>query len=108
MNNRDLRKRGFNPLGRRRWSWLLTESDTLQKLTLILWRCLGSENEEQDLPTIGDLSDIDAIGTEVEVPLPNNEQKRRRSRDDAETIGLSARNVFLPGSALSKLVSTLD
>ena len=44
--------------------------------------------DSQDLPTIGGLPDLDAIGTEVEFPPPNNEQKRRRSRDNAGTIGL--------------------
>ncbi|KEQ71137.1 hypothetical protein M436DRAFT_52047 [Aureobasidium namibiae CBS 147.97] len=44
--------------------------------------------DSQDLPTIGGLPDLDAIGTEVAFPPPNNEQKRRRSRDNAGTIGL--------------------
>ena len=34
--------------------------------------------DSQDLPTIGGLPGLDAIGTEVVFPSPNNEQKRRR------------------------------
>ena len=45
--------------------------------------------DSQDLPTIGGLPDLDAIGTEVEFPPANNEHKRRRSRHDGGTIGLS-------------------
>jgi hypothetical protein len=44
--------------------------------------------DSTDLPTIGGAPDLDAIGTEAEFPAPNNEQKRRRSRDNAGTIGL--------------------
>jgi hypothetical protein len=44
--------------------------------------------DSTDLPTIGGAPDRDAIGTEAEFPAPNNKQKRRRSRDNAGTIGL--------------------
>jgi hypothetical protein len=44
--------------------------------------------DSPDLPTIGGLPDLEAIGTEIAFPPPNNEQKRRRSRDNAGTIGL--------------------
>ncbi|THZ09031.1 hypothetical protein D6C95_01406 [Aureobasidium pullulans] len=49
-----------------------------------------------------DLPDTNAVGTEAPFPAPNNEQKRKRSRDNATTIGLfpsrHGRGPYGPGS----------
>ncbi|CAD0109878.1 unnamed protein product, partial [Aureobasidium uvarum] len=44
--------------------------------------------DSTDLPTIAGIPNRQAIGTEASFPPPNNEQKRKRSRDNAGTIGL--------------------
>jgi hypothetical protein len=44
--------------------------------------------DSTDLPSVAGVPDRGAIGTEAPFPAPNNEQKRRRSRDNAGTIGL--------------------
>ncbi|KAG9759374.1 hypothetical protein KCU73_g3421, partial [Aureobasidium melanogenum] len=58
--------------------------------------------DSTDLPTIAGLPDREAIGTEATFPPPNNEQKRKRSRDNAGTIGLfpprRGRGPYGPGS----------
>ncbi|KAH0371565.1 hypothetical protein KCU65_g1688, partial [Aureobasidium melanogenum] len=58
--------------------------------------------DSTDLPTIAGHPDNEAIGTEAPFPPPNNEQKRKRSRDNAGTIGLfpprRGRGPYGPGS----------
>ncbi|KAG9588115.1 hypothetical protein KCU77_g7467, partial [Aureobasidium melanogenum] len=58
--------------------------------------------DSTDLPTIAGVPDTEAIGTEAPFPPPNNEQKRKRSRDNAGTIGLfpprRGRGPYGPGS----------